>query len=76
MRISQKIMLLVTGLTLGFIAIGIAYFIQINTEAKLKEHEGHIGVVELNLNVVCFGLPLRLFLPVVGVPSSCLRCLF
>lgn len=60
LRISQKIMLLVAGLAFGFVAIGIAYFVQMSTEqnireqsAELSQHEAaltaaRIDVVELN----------------------------
>lgn len=60
LRISQKIMLLVAGLAFGFVAIGIAYFIQMSTEQtirqqnnELSEHESvlaaaRIDVAELN----------------------------
>ena len=34
MRISQKIMALVAGLVLGFIAIGVTYFVQVNLQTK------------------------------------------
>ncbi len=60
LRISQKIMLLVAGLAFGFVAIGIAYFVQMSTEqtirqqsSELSEHESvlsaaRIDVAELN----------------------------
>ncbi len=60
LRISQKIMLLVAGLAFGFVAIGIAYFVQMSTEqtirqqsSALSEQESVLGsaridVVELN----------------------------
>lgn len=53
MRISQKIMALVAGLAVGFIAIGIAYFIQINAQtqqAKLRTalDGAQVSLVELS----------------------------
>ena len=53
MRISQKIMALVAGLAVGFIAIGIAYFIQINAQtqqAKLRTSldNAQVSLVELS----------------------------
>jgi twitching motility protein PilJ len=60
LRISQKIMLLVAGLACGFVAIGVAYFIQMSTERTIREQRAtladqetllnaaHLDVVELN----------------------------
>lgn len=60
LRISQKIMLLVAGLAFGFVAIGVAYFIQMSTEQTIREQRAaladqetllnaaHLDVVELN----------------------------
>jgi len=60
LRISQKIMLLVAGLACGFVAIGVAYFIQMSTEQTIREQRAamaeqesllnaaHLDVVELN----------------------------
>lgn len=67
-RISQKIMLLVAGLALGFAAIGVAYFVQMSTEVSLREQraqvaesqallsEIHLDVVELNRLLLQFML--------------------
>jgi len=60
LRISQKIMLLVAGLACGFVAIGVAYFIQMSTEQTIREQRtaltqqetllnaAHLDVLELN----------------------------
>lgn len=60
LRISQKIMLLVAGLACGFVAIGVAYFIQMSTEQSIRQersalahqetllNSAHLDVVELN----------------------------
>jgi twitching motility protein PilJ len=56
LRISQKIMLLVAGLAFGFVAIGIAYFIQMSTEqtireqsSELSEHESVLGAARIDV---------------------------
>lgn len=66
LRISQKIMLLVAGLAFGFVAIGIAYFVQMSTEqaireqsAELSDHESalaaaRVDIAELNRLLVAF----------------------
>lgn len=66
LRISQKIMLLVAGLAFGFVAIGIAYFVQMSTEQTIREQgeelsqresalaAARIDVVELNRLLVEF----------------------
>lgn len=56
-RISQKIMLLVAGLALGFAAIGVAYFVQMSTETALREQRAQVAqsqtlLSETRLNVV------------------------
>lgn len=43
LRISQKIMLLVAGLAFGFVAIGIAYFVQMSTEQTIREQSGELS---------------------------------
>lgn len=53
LRISQKIMALVAGLAVGFIAIGVAYFVQINAQtqqAKLRNalDRAQMGLLELS----------------------------
>lgn len=42
-RISQKIMLLVAGLALGFVAIGIAYFVQMTTEQAIRQQREQVA---------------------------------
>ena len=56
LRISQKIMLLVAGLAFGFVAIGIAYFVQMSTEqtirqqsSELSEHESVLGAARIDV---------------------------
>lgn len=41
-RISQKIMLLVAGLAAGFVAIGVAYFVQMTTEQAIQEQRSQL----------------------------------
>lgn len=57
LRISQKIMLLVAGLALGFAAIGVAYFIQMSTEVSIREQRAQVALsrtrlIEARLDVV------------------------
>lgn len=42
LRISQKIMLLVAGLAVGFTAIGIAYFVQVSIETDVRSHRASV----------------------------------
>ena len=49
-RISQKIMLLVAGLALGFAAIGVAYFIQMSTEQTIREQRTLVAQTQTQLN--------------------------
>jgi twitching motility protein PilJ len=43
LRISQKIMLLVAGLAFGFVAIGIAYFVQMSTEQTIRQQSSELS---------------------------------
>lgn len=46
LRISQKIMALVAGLCVGFIAIGIAYFVQINMQTQQAKERAELNQLQ------------------------------
>ncbi|HEY7772181.1 MAG TPA: hypothetical protein VIC26_03310, partial [Marinagarivorans sp.] len=46
LRISQKIMALVAGLCVGFIAIGIAYFVQINLQTQQAKERAELSQLQ------------------------------
>ncbi|BCD98390.1 methyl-accepting chemotaxis protein [Marinagarivorans cellulosilyticus] len=49
LRISQKIMALVAGLCVGFIAIGIAYFVQINMQTQQAKERAQLNQLQAAL---------------------------
>lgn len=49
-RISQKIMFLVAGLALGFVAIGIAYYVQMSIETNIRQDRTEVTEYERALN--------------------------
>ncbi|WP_394203177.1 methyl-accepting chemotaxis protein [Marinagarivorans algicola] len=59
MRISQKIMALVAGLVVGFIAIGAAYFVQVNLQAEQSRKNAQLSAMQntlMNLAMTGAGL--------------------
>lgn len=61
MRISQKIMALVAGLVVGFIAIGAAYFVQVNLQTEQSRQNAQLSEMQSTLmNLAITGASLAL----------------